>query len=306
MRKKFLFFLLLPLFIYLLFFPGKALSASIRGVDLWFHTVLPALLPFIILSGILVKSGIILPALRKADGIFRYFPGLSGAGTYALVLGIFCGFPMGAKITASLLSEKSISYREAEFLLCVSNHVSPVFLRSYVASILPDPRLARAVTGIYYASAAVLYCLCRSTWKQTPAAANVRKKEASSSVGELLDTSIMEGFDAMLRLGGYIILFTVYAELVKTFSADVPLLSPILSMILEISSGTEGLLHTPLALPVQVSILLAGLSFGGISTAAQTAGMIRGTGLSVSRYLKAKLLQAVIACAFTLLFFAVV
>ena len=116
----------------------------------------------------------------------------------------------------------------------------------------------------------------------------------------------MEGFDAMLRLGGYIILFTVYAELVKTFSADVPLLSPILSMILEISSGTEGLLHTPLALPVQISILLAGLSFGGISTAAQTAGMIRGTGLSVSRYLKAKLLQAVIACAFTLLFFAVV
>lgn len=93
MRKYIFFFLLIPLFIYLLFSPGEAVRASAKGVDLWFHTVLPALLPFIILSGILVRSGILLPIFRKADKIFRIFPGLSGAGVYALLLGIFCGFP---------------------------------------------------------------------------------------------------------------------------------------------------------------------------------------------------------------------
>ena len=85
MRKYIFFFLLIPLFIYLLFSPGEAVRASAKGVDLWFHTVLPALLPFIILSGILVRSGILLPIFRKADKIFRIFPGLSGAGVYALV-----------------------------------------------------------------------------------------------------------------------------------------------------------------------------------------------------------------------------
>src|SRR5699024_1551086 len=69
---------------------------------------------------------------------------------------------------------------------------------------------------------------------------------------------------------------------------------------------TEILLSAPLPPVLRMTLLLAGLSFGGISTAAQTAGMIRGSGLRLSLYLKGKLLQAGLAAAFTLLFFAVV
>ena len=156
------FFLLIPLFIYLLFSPGEAVRASAKGVDLWFHTVLPALLPFIILSGILVRSGILLPIFRKADKIFRIFPGLSGAGVYALLLGIFCGFPMGAKITAELLREGSVSFREAKLLLQVSNHVSPAFLLGYAASLLPDPGWAFPAAVLYYSAAAASFFLTRA------------------------------------------------------------------------------------------------------------------------------------------------
>ena len=177
MRKYIFFFLLIPLFIYLLFSPGEAVRASAKGVDLWFHTVLPALLPFIILSGILVRSGILLPIFRKADKIFRIFPGLFGAGVYALLLGIFCGFPMGAKITAELLREGSVSFREAKLLLQVSNHVSPAFLLGYAASLLSDPGWAFPAAVLYYSAAAASFFLTRGFPAVHFATGKIRKKE---------------------------------------------------------------------------------------------------------------------------------
>lgn len=308
MNKKLFIFLLICLLVYLLIFPREALQASARGVDLWFHTVLPTLLPFIILSGLLVTSGALLPLLQKADKICRVFPGLSGAGTYALVLGVLCGFPMGARTTAALLRENSISQREARLLLCVSNHVSPAFLAGYVRSLLPDPGWMPLAAGIYYGAAAAAFFLIRGRSRPGYTPGKKPKKKASTlrSPGELLDASIMDGCQVILKLGGYIILFSVCAEAVRTLSAGLPLLSPVCSMILEISSGTSLLLSAPFPKPLGMTLLLAGLSFGGLSTAAQTAGMIQGTGLPLSLYLKGKLLQAALAAAFTLLFFAVV
>ena len=66
MKRKYL-LLFLPLLFFLFFFPEESLLASCEGVRLWFHTVLPALLPFLILSNILVRSGLILPLLSHLE-----------------------------------------------------------------------------------------------------------------------------------------------------------------------------------------------------------------------------------------------
>ena len=159
-----------------------------------------------------------------------------------------------------------------------------------------------------YSAAAASFFLTRGFPAVHFATGKIRKKEASRSISpeELLDTSIMDGFLVILKLGGYIILFTVWSEMVRSMSGGFPVLAPVCAIFLEISSGTEILLSAPLPPVLRMTLLLAGLSFGGISTAAQTAGMIRGTGLRLSLYLKGKLLQAGLAAAFTLLFFAVV
>ena len=309
MRKYIFFFLLIPLFIYLLFSPGEAVRASAKGVDLWFHTVLPALLPFIILSGILVRSGILLPIFRKADKIFRIFPGLSGAGVYALLLGIFCGFPMGAKITAELLREGSVSFREAKLLLQVSNHVSPAFLLGYAASRLPDPGWAFPAAVLYYSAAAASFFLTRGFPAVHFATGKIRKKEASRSISpeELLDTSIMDGFLVILKLGGYIILFTVWSEMVRSMSGGFPVLAPCLRHL------PGNILRNRNPAVRSASSRSADDTSAGRSVLSaefppppRPPGMIRGSGLRLSLYLKGKLLQAGLAAAFTLLFFAVV
>jgi len=60
-KKMFILIILLSLF-YILRFPELTVHAAGNGLILWFEQVLPSLLPFVILSNIIISSDI-LPSL---------------------------------------------------------------------------------------------------------------------------------------------------------------------------------------------------------------------------------------------------
>lgn len=308
MNKKYL-LCFLPLLLFLLACPGEAAAASLQGVDLWFRTILPALLPFMILTNLLLNTGILLRFPRKYDRFCRRLTGFSSQGCCILLLGFFCGFPLGASLTSSFFRKGCLSRREAERLVWLSNQASPAFLQSCaLALILPGASPAGFLT-VFYAAAALLALLFRP---RDPARKNFRagaclpKKEASLTLSEQMDASIMYSFEIIVRLGGYIILFSLYAACLAKFTAGIPLLAPVLSMALEISSGTARMSASGFPAWLKVSLTLAGLSFGGLSTVIQTGSVLRGSGLSLAAYVKGKLLQALTAFLLSLFFFAVV
>ena len=57
MKKKFICFAILILTAYILLYPADAVNASRNGLMLWYEKVLPTLLPFAILSNVLIHSG---------------------------------------------------------------------------------------------------------------------------------------------------------------------------------------------------------------------------------------------------------
>lgn len=122
-----------------------------------------------------------------------------------------------------------------------------------------------------------------------------------------MDVSVMDGFDVILRLGGYIILFTIYSAMLAKLCAFAPALHPAAAMLLEITTGTGAVLASGWEPGFQFAFLLSGIAFGGLSTLAQTSGMIRGSGLKLGTYFRAKLLQGLLtfAAAYFWLFFVV-
>ena len=132
MRSGILCTLLFFVFVYLLRFPEDAFQASASGVTLWFFHVLPSLLPFMILSDFFIHTGLASVLLQKTKGIFRFLFGLSMYGSYAFLLGLFCGYPMGAKLTADLFAEGKITKSEAQYLLTICNNPGPMFVSSYL------------------------------------------------------------------------------------------------------------------------------------------------------------------------------
>ena len=127
MKKSLLFLSSLLLFFCLLIFPARTFFYACEGVNLWFHTILPSLLPFLILTSLLLETGAARRISARAEVFFQTVFGLSPAGFYALFLGLFCGFPMGARITAQLYEAEEIDRNEACYLLTFCSSPSPCF-----------------------------------------------------------------------------------------------------------------------------------------------------------------------------------
>lgn len=296
------------LLLYMLLFPKKVLADSLAGLDLWFHTVLPSLLPFMILSNVLIGANVVSQLMRPFSGFFRHVLGLSPEGGYAWLLGLFCGFPMGARLTGDMYRQHRISREEAGYLLTFANQSSPMFLSTYVVLHgLGDSTLTLPVFVIFYASAFLTSLVFRIRSRRFGLPPSKPKKEVpeQTSYGNLLDTSIMNGFEIITRLGGYIILFSILAGIVLQLPAPLRTAAPFLSGLTEITTGIHTISGTTLPLQVKFTAIVCCTAFGGFSTVAQTSCMLNGTGLSIFTYLKGKLVNAAAAGLLCLFVFVV-
>lgn len=296
------------LLLYMLLFPKKVLADSLAGLDLWFHTVLPSLLPFMILSNVLIGANVVSQLMRPFSGFFRHVLGLSPEGGYAWLLGLFCGFPVGARLTGDMYRQHRISREEAVYLLTFANQSSPMFLSTYVVLHgLGDSTLTLPVFVIFYASAFLTSLVFRIRSRRFGLPPSKPKKEVpeQTSYGNLLDTSIMNGFEIITRLGGYIILFSILAGIVLQLPAPLRTAAPFLSGLTEITTGIHTISGTTLPLQVKFTAIVCCTAFGGFSTVAQTSCMLNGTGLSIFTYLKGKLVNAAVAGLLCLFVFVV-
>ena len=296
------------LLLYMLLFPKKVLADSLAGLDLWFHTVLPSLLPFMILSNVLIGANVVSQLMRPFSGFFRHALGLSPEGGYAWLAGLFCGFRMGARLTGDMSRQHRISREEAVYLLTFANQSSPMFLSTYVVLHgLGDSTLTLPVFVIFYASAFLTSLVFRIRSRRFGLPPSKPKKEVpeQTSYGNLLDTSIMNGFEIITGPGGYIILFSILAGIVLQLPAPLRTAAPFLSGLTEITTGIHTISGTTLPLQVKFTAIVCCTAFGGFSTVAQTSCMLNGTGLSIFTYLKGKLVNAAVAGLLCLVIFVV-
>lgn len=289
----------LLLLFFMLAFPTEALEASKRGLLLWFEVLLPSLLPFIILSSFLIRSNFIHRILGICPVLWNILFGVTAHGAYALILGIFCGYPMGVKLTSDLYENGNINKNEACYLLTISNNASPMFITGYILiGMLGRPDLAVLSFQILYLSNFLCSLLFRLVYGRLRLMGNgiEQKKEVSTPVPlmELIDTSIMNGFESITKLGGYIILFSILAGLTQKMTFLSQNLRYLCLGMIEITSGIQSMASSPWTFSLKYSLILSITAFGGISTIAQSKCMIQKTNLPIHGYIIAKTCNAIL------------
>jgi sporulation integral membrane protein YlbJ len=316
----------LLLVILMFLFPFAAYEGASTGLLLWFHNVLPNLLPFIILSNLIIRlditrqiSKIFYPLLGK---IFK----VSSNGCYPIVLGYLSGIPMGAKSTADLVSEDKISLEEGQFLYSMCNNASPMFIIGYIAiTQLKLPQIKYALFFILYASAMISALFCRTFYQRFLNKKSNRKlklqansleislsKKASSHIQreagsnrfsfDIVDEAITNGFEVITKIGGYIILFSIMAQIVKEAIPNMNYLKAFLMGILEITTGISQISKSGMETETKIVLVAALTSFGGFSGMAQTKSVVGNTRLSIKYYFVVKLISAIVALLLTLLY----
>ena len=114
------------LFALILLYPKLSLYYAATGLKLWLGCMVPALLPFMILSAIMVRQNLTESFAGILYPVFSPFK-LSRNCVYCIILGFLCGFPMGARTIAQLYEKKCLSQKEATLLLAFCNNIGPSF-----------------------------------------------------------------------------------------------------------------------------------------------------------------------------------
>ena len=103
---------MIGVFLLMLCCPKEVFNGASEGLLLWFQILFPTLFPFLLITDLLMATGGIRMISKVLSVPFGILFRVSGEGSFAVVAGFLCGYPMGAKITADLIRNQSISVED--------------------------------------------------------------------------------------------------------------------------------------------------------------------------------------------------
>lgn len=317
MNKKSFLTLLILLFITLLIaYPTLCLKAAQDGLLLWFHKVLPSLLPFIIFINLLIPLDGLKGLITRADPLTRRFWHLPGYSFFAFLMGLIASYPMGAKTVKNLLEDGRLSVQDATITLCFSNNCGPLFIVATVGSaMLGHASLGYFLLAVHVLSALILSLFVTRRHHSHSPSLQSSISSTTPSFTTILNSGVMNAMDTIMCIGGYIILFSVLIALL-TQTPLLPLLSkpflssPVLKLyfngitagMLELSNGTYALSRIQPSSIYSIAFISSCISFGGLCVYFQTLYVLEDK-LSSFPYLICKFAQALISFALTLFLF---
>ncbi len=304
-------------FILLFVNPTNTIASGSRALTLWAQNIVPALFPAVIISSLLVEMDAAAMTARLLYPITRTFLGISQEGTYCLLTGILCGFPMGSKTISQMLQRNSsMSILQARSLFAICSFPSPMFLIGFVYTKLlqeciPLPIFLlciylpifpiKALADFVYLrkedrnqSVFRIFRHRQGPWKVILRNSHFLSKHCRMNRSRILcletvDQIVMDSALLMLRIGGYMVLFSILAGWFLLYLHQLPTLALMLCGSCEMTIGLNAIVSycamTGDSLQKVLPILCFFLTFGGLSTVAQTSCVIRNTALSLSHYI---------------------
>lgn len=282
MKKFVCFCIVILLLFYFIFFPQDALEASRQGLILWFDQILPTLLPFSILSYVVLQSNLFASQKRNPNGF------LAAEEWYVILCGFLFGFPIGGKLTADLYRNHRIEKEHAQLLCVFTNNLSPIFVTTALHEILQlkvNAAFYLLLYGIPFLYG--MFLLIRSK-NHTP----YKQKNTASRFQmnmQIVDAGIINGFETLLKICGYIMMFSILAKMLRSVPWKQTFVPLLMTGCMEVTNGIAMLGLSDIAYPAKYLLALLFLSLNGISGLFQTASVLSSTDLSMRSYCRHKL-----------------
>ena len=285
MKKLCCIFLLIIMILYFLIYPQNALMASRRGLTLWFEQILPTLLPFSVVSYIILHSNLFSYSAHTKD---HRFLRIQPEEWYVIFCGFLFGFPIGSKLSADLYEHHRIVKKRAQILACFTNNLSPVF----VTSVLVNQLHFSSVVPFFLLLYGIPLCICLALLSFIKPERFVHEKKASRFQlnMQIVDAGIINGFETLIKICGYIMMFSIFTEIAQSIPYGSSFPKLVLTGCLEVTNGISALSQFSCNHFQKYLLTVLFLALNGISGLFQTASLLSVSNLSIKQYLKMKLL----------------
>ncbi|MBM7586716.1 sporulation integral membrane protein YlbJ [Bacillus pakistanensis] len=322
----------------LIIFPEESFEASIRGLNMWWEIVFPSLLPFFIISEMLIGIGVVRFIGVLLEPLMRPIFRVPGVGGFVWAMGMASGFPAGAKLSARLRQEKQLTRIEAERLVSFTNSSNPLFIFGAVSvGFFKNPHLGVILALAHYLGNICVGIIMRFYGRKEEKQERTYSMDRSFSIktalsvlhqtrlkdkrplGKLLGDAVSSSIQTLLMIGGFIILFSVLNKILFhlhitpliasglttifiVFGLSESLTMPFISGLFEITLGsqmTSGIDGTLLIHQALITSFILG--FNGFSVQAQAASIMAQTDIRFKPFFYARILHGMIAATISVL-----
>jgi sporulation integral membrane protein YlbJ len=328
----------------LVVYPEEGFEAGLAGLKVFLDVVLPSLLPFFILSELMLGFGVVHGLGVLLEPLMKPLFSVPGCGAFALSMGLAAGYPMDAVITARFRETGMCTRVEGERLLAFTNTADPLFMFGAVAvGMFKSPEFGVLLAVAHYVSAFLVgvsfklwgrrsdstQSASANPYQQSPVKGIFRRayhemmkarQEDGRAFGRLLHDAVTESINTLLMICGFIMFFAVLIEILRVsgiirvvgspialmyhlLGIHQGLVGPTLAGLLEIDIGTAQTASVTAAPVIQkVALASAIIAWSGLAVHAQVASVLTQTDIRMAPYFLARLLHALFAAAFTVIF----
>lgn len=278
------------------------------GLLAWYQNMIPSLLPFMILSNLIMNLNLEARILKPANPFFETVFRIKREAVFVICFGFLCGFPMGCKLLSDLYRKGKLDKAEAEYLLAFTNNIGPAYYICYVYPVFYGGASLTFLLFLQYGLPLLYGLLLRHTYyrtrisyvKNTTDVRHTNQPVTLKSVVYALDDAINTGLIQIAALGGYMVVFNVLVYFPYKLFAQLETLPLFFHLGMEITGGLQALskelFFSTDAFFYKLLLIQGALSLNGLCCLFQTMKFLKGTDLSVKKYM----LHKGILCSITI------
>lgn len=306
--------------------PSMSFQSASNGVGTWFNILLPSLLPFFIISEILIELGFVEFIGKLLSPIILPIFNISGEGAFPFLMSLISGYPVGAKLTSRLREKKIITKIQGNRLISFASTSGPSFMLSAVAvGMLKNPSIGYMILAPHYMAAILIGFMFRfhkRNSKEKKIKTNISKEIKVSfndflykkkPIGSLISNAVKESMDTIILIGGLVIFYSVLVEILfsikyvdnglsflnLSFSIDKDLLKGLISGLFEITMGCKTIASSNTNILFKLLSINFIIGWSGFSIHSQVFGFLNRTDLNKNLYLLSKFFHGIISMIFT-------
>ena len=263
-------------------FPLVVLHSARNGFDAFTNSILPTLFPYMVfcqLTGDMLTRKTSLPSMIPCA-----------------VLGLLGGSPNGARICAAMYTQGHLTRRQLHTLCALCGTISPIFILGTLENWAKQQHFGACVLLAHWLGA--LICgLITYIWTNDKKMYRDEQSEQRSSAAPLrLTDAIIQSAQAMLGIGGCIMLFSVLAAMPAAIFPNIsPVIRAVLHGLLEMAGGSQALIQLPLSSSLRCSAVSACISWGGIFIMMQNLLFLRPVGIRLLQLILIRFAHAVLS-----------
>lgn len=274
--KKIGAFLCIISLILTLVFSMATITGMKNGIKICLYTLVPSFFPFLLITNIMLKYDLVKYISCIFAPVFKKLFHVSADGSFVIIMGFTCGYPMGVKTAHDLFHAGKISQNEFVHLIKFCNNPSLSFTVNYVCYSLLDNNCNILKILIYVYGASIITGIISglSISQNATYIINTNYKTTIENTSQNVNI-FLASTKTLIIISSYVLIFSMLTEFIKLLCFNNSLNYDIIIVLTEITNGLNyfSASHT---LSDFLPLVIIALITGGASITAQTLSFLHG------------------------------